>query len=207
MHLVVDHPLILHKLTILRDKSTGPKEFRELIREIATLMTYEAMRHLALRKKIVQTPLEECEGYEINDKNIVVVPILRAGLGMLDGVLQLVPNASVGYAGMYRDPETKMPVEYYVKFPAFYDDTEVFILDPMLATGNSAVKAIDLVKGKGGKHITLLSVVSAPEGLKVVELKHPDVRILTCAIDRGLNDHAYILPGLGDAGDRLYRTK
>jgi uracil phosphoribosyltransferase len=207
MHLVVDHPLVLHKLTILRDKATGPKEFRELVREIATLMTYEATRHLNLKRKVVETPLEKCEGYEINDKNIVIVPILRAGLGMIDGVLQLVPNASVGYAGMYRDPATKMPVEYYAKFPAFFDDTEVFILDPMLATGNSAVKAIDLVKAHGGKHITLLSIVSAPEGLKVVESAHKDVKILTCTVDRELNDDAYILPGLGDAGDRLYRTK
>ncbi len=207
MHLVVSHPLVLHKLTILRDKSTGPKEFRELVREIATLMTYEATRHLALKRKSIQTPLEECEGYEINDKNIVIVPILRAGLGMIDGVLQLLPNASVGYAGMYRDPVTKMPVEYYAKFPIFYEDTEVFILDPMLATGNSAVKAINLVKERNAKHITLLSIVSAPEGLEVVESVHGDVKILTCTIDRELNDDAYILPGLGDAGDRLYRTK
>lgn len=206
-HFVVDHPLILHKLTILRDKSTGPKEFRELLREITMLMTYEATRHLNLKIRKVDTPLEKCEGFEIDDKNIVVVPILRAGLGMLDGVLQLLPNASVGYVGLYRDEATKHPVEYYAKFPKFIDDTEIFVLDPMLATGNSAAKAIELVKELGGKHITMLSLLASPEGLKILEESHEDLKIYTGSIDRELNEDAYILPGLGDAGDRLYRTK
>ena len=206
-HFVINHPLVLHKLTILRDKSTGPKEFRELIKEITMLMTYEATRHIALREKIVETPLEKCTGYEINDKNIVAVPILRAGLGMMDGFLQLLPNASVGYVGLYRDEKTKKPVEYYMKFPKMFDDTEIFILDPMLATGNSAAKAVQLVKDNGGNHITMLSVLAAPEGIGVLEKKYPDLKIYTASIDRILNEDAYILPGLGDAGDRLYRTK
>ncbi len=206
-HFVVDHPLILHKLTILRDKTTGPKEFRELLREITMLMTYEATRHLDLRNRTVDTPLERCEGFEIDDKNIVVVPILRAGLGMLDGVLQLLPNASVGYVGLYRDEMTKLPVEYYAKFPKFFDSTEIFVLDPMLATGNSAAKAIHLVKELGGKRITMLSLLASPEGLKILESSHEDLKIYTGSIDRELNEEAYILPGLGDAGDRLYRTK
>ncbi len=161
-HFVIDHPLVLHKLTILRDKNTGPKEFRELVKEITMLMTYEATRHIAIRRKVVETPLEKCEGFEIDDKNVVVVPILRAGLGMMDGFLQLLPNASVGYVGLYRDEETKKPVEYYLKFPKMRNDTEIFILDPMLATGNSASKAVKLVKKNGGKHITMLSVLAAP---------------------------------------------
>ncbi len=206
-HFVIDHPLVLHKLTILRDKNTGPKEFRELVKEITMLMTYEATRHIAIHSKIVETPLEKCEGFEIDDKNVVVVPILRAGLGMMDGFLQLLPNASVGYVGLYRDEETKKPVEYYLKFPKIRDDTEIFILDPMLATGNSASKAVELVKENGGKHITMLSVLAAPRGVEVLEKDHPDLKIYTSFIDRELNEQAYILPGLGDAGDRLYRTK
>ncbi len=206
-HFVIDHPLILHKLTILRDKSTGPKEFRELVKEITMLMTYEATRHIALREKMIETPLEKCNGYEINDKNIVVVPILRAGLGMMEGFLQLLPNASVGYVGLYRDERTKKPVEYYMKFPKMFEDTEIFILDPMLATGKSAAKAVELVKENGGKHITMLSILAAPEGIEILENFHPDLKIYTSSVDRMLNEEAYILPGLGDAGDRLYRTK
>lgn len=206
-HFVIRHPLILHKLTILRDKSTGPKEFRELIREITMLMTYEATRHISIHEKVVETPLEKCKGYEIDDKSVVVVPILRAGLGMLDGFLQLLPNASVGYVGLYRDEKTKIPVEYYMKFPKIHDNTEVFVLDPMLATGNSSSKAVELVKENGGKKITMLSVLAAPEGLQILESSHPDLTVYTGSIDRQLNDNAYILPGLGDAGDRLYRTK
>ncbi len=206
-HFVIRHPLILHKLTILRDKSTGPKEFRELIREITMLMTYEATRHITIHEKVVETPLERCKGYEIDDKSVVVVPILRAGLGMLDGFLQLLPNASVGYVGLYRDEETKTPVEYYMKFPKIRDNTEVFVLDPMLATGNSSSKAVELVKENGGKKITMLSVLAAPEGLQVLESSHPDLTVYTGSVDRQLNNNAYILPGLGDAGDRLYRTK
>ncbi len=206
-HFVIAHPLILHKLTILRNHSTGPKEFRELVREITMLMTYEATRHLNTRPKPVETPLERCSGYEINDKNIVVVPILRAGLGMLDGFLQLLPNASVGYVGLYRDEETKKPIEYYAKFPKFFDDTEIFVLDPMLATGKSASKAMEMVKKIGGKRITMLSIIAAPEGMNFLESVHPSINIYTCSIDRELSKDAYILPGLGDAGDRLYRTK
>ncbi len=206
-HFVIEHPLILHKLTLLRDNSTGPKEFRELVREITMLMTYEATRHIKTHRKMVETPLEKCSGYEINDKNIVVVPILRAGLGMLEGFLQLLPNASVGYIGLYRDENTKKPVEYYAKFPKFFDNTEIFVLDPMLATGESASKAVGMVEKLGGKHITMLSIIAAPEGMNLLESAHSALNIYTCSMDRQLNDDAYILPGLGDAGDRLYRTK
>ncbi|MGC8954624.1 MAG: uracil phosphoribosyltransferase [Fervidobacterium sp.] len=204
---VVDHPLIKHKLTIMRKKETGPKEFRELLREITLLITYEATRRIPIYEMEVETPLEKTKGYYINDKDIVVIPILRAGLGMVDGILELLPNASVGHIGIYRDPETLRAIDYYFKTPKLNDKSEIFILDPMLATGVSAIEAISKVKELGGKNIVFISLISSPEGVKAVEQVHHDVDIYTASLDRELNDHGYILPGLGDAGDRLFRTK
>ncbi|MDM7320321.1 uracil phosphoribosyltransferase [Fervidobacterium pennivorans subsp. shakshaketiis] len=204
---VVEHPLIKHKLTIMRKKETGPKEFRELLREITLLITYEATRHIEVYEIEVETPLEKTKGYYINDKDIVVIPILRAGLGMVDGILELLPNASVGHIGIYRDPVTLKAVDYYFKTPKLHDKSEIFILDPMLATGVSAIDAIGKVKELGGKRITFISLIASPEGVKALEEAHPDVDIYTASLDRELNDHGYILPGLGDAGDRLFRTK
>ncbi|MFN3691473.1 MAG: uracil phosphoribosyltransferase [Fervidobacterium sp.] len=204
---VVEHPLVKHKLTIMRKKETGPKEFRELLREITFLITYEATRHIQVYEMEVETPLEKTKGYYINDKDIVVIPILRAGLGMVDGILELLPNASVGHIGIYRDPVTLKAVDYYFKTPKLNDKSEIFILDPMLATGVSAIDAINKVKELGGKQITFISLISSPEGVKALQDAHPDVDIYTASLDRELNDHGYILPGLGDAGDRLFRTK
>ncbi len=207
MFQVVDHPLIKHKVTIMRKKDTGPKEFRELLKEITLLIGYEVTRHIKLYETDVETPLEVTKGYYINDKDIVIIPILRAGLGMVDGLLQLLPNASVGHIGIYRDPETLQAVTYYFKTPPLNDDKEIFILDPMLATGVSSTAAISKIKESGGKNITLISLIAAPEGVQAIEKAHPDVKIFTASLDRQLNDHGYILPGLGDAGDRLFRTK
>lgn len=204
---VVEHPLVKHKLTIMRKKETGPKEFRELLREITLLITYEATRHIQVYEMEVETPLEKAKGYYINDKDIVVIPILRAGLGMVDGILELLPNASVGHIGIYRDPVTLKAVDYYFKTPKLNDKSEIFILDPMLATGVSAIDAISKVKELGGKQITFISLISSPEGVKAIQDAHPDVDIYTASLDRELNEHGYILPGLGDAGDRLFRTK
>ena len=204
---VVDHPLIKHKLTIMRDKRTGPKEFRELLREITLLIAYEATRRVPVRKREVETPLAKTTGYYFDDNKIVVVPILRAGLGMADGILQLLPNASVGHIGIYRDPETLQAVEYYAKLPKLDEECIIFITDPMLATGVSAIKAVDIIKEKGGKEITLISLIAAPEGVKALQEAHPDVEIYTAALDDHLDEHGYIIPGLGDAGDRLYRTR
>ncbi|HOO74998.1 MAG TPA: uracil phosphoribosyltransferase [Tepiditoga sp.] len=204
---VVDHPLIKHKLSIMRNKDTGPKEFRELLNEITLLLTYEAARKLPVMDVDVETPIQTTKGFMVDDKKVAIVPILRAGLGMLDGVLSLVPNASVGFLGVFRDPDTLKPVEYYVKFPTFTDEHQIFILDPMLATGHSMNHAIDVVKKHGGKNITVMSLISAPEGIKVVHEKHPEIEIYTASLDEKLNSHSYIIPGLGDAGDRLFRTK
>lgn len=204
---VVDHPLIKHKLTLMRKKDTGPKEFRELLKEITLLIAYEATRHLELFETEIETPLEKTKGFYINDKDIVIVPILRAGLGMSDGILQLLPNASVGHVGIYRDPKTLEAVEYYAKFPTFTNNSFVFVLDPMLATGVSSVKALEIIKKHGAKNIVLVTLIASPEGTKVVNEKHPDVVIYTASLDRQLNSKGYILPGLGDAGDRLFRTK
>ncbi len=204
---VIDHPLVKHKLTIMRDEKTGPKEFRELLKEITLLIAYEATRRVPVYKKTVRTPLAEAEGYYFEDNKIVVVPILRAGLGMADGILELLPNASVGHIGIYRDPETLQAVEYYAKLPKLDDGSVIFVTDPMLATGVSAIKAIEIIKEQGGNDITLISLIAAPEGVKAVQDVHPDVDIYTAALDSHLNDHGYIIPGLGDAGDRLYRTK
>jgi len=204
---IVDHPLIRHKLTIMRNKSTGPKEFRELLREITFLLAYEATRKIETLQFEIETPLEKTMGYAIEDKKVVVVPILRAGLGMVDSILELLPNASVGHIGVYRDPQTLRPVEYYCKLPNVRDATAVFVLDPMLATGFSGVHAVKILKDKGATNVIFVSLIAAPEGVRQFEIHCPDVPIYTAALDRQLNDHGYILPGLGDAGDRLYRTK
>lgn len=204
----VEHPLVQHKLTIMRDSETGPKEFRELLRELTLLLAYEATANLKTNDVNVETPIGPTSGKRINDKDVVIVPILRAGLGMFDAVLTLLPNASVGYIGLYRDPETHRPIEYYAKMPEL-EEKDLFLLDPMLATGNSATKSIDILLKNGTKeeNIYFLSLLSAPEGIEEVFNRHPGVRIYTAAIDERLNDKDYIVPGLGDAGDRLYRTK
>jgi len=204
---VFDHPLIQHKTALLRRKDTTTKDFRELVTEIATLMTYEATRDLPLKDVEIETPLEKCTLKMLDGEDIAIVPILRAGLGFVDGMLSLVPNAKVGFIGMYRDPETHKPVEYYCKLPDDIEKRWAFVVDPMLATGGSAVDAIDAVKKRGGKKITFMCIIAAPEGIEALQKAHPDVDIYIAAKDRQLNDHAYILPGLGDAGDRIYGTK
>ncbi|KLO22692.1 uracil phosphoribosyltransferase [Marinitoga sp. 1197] len=204
---VVEHPLIKHKLTIMRNKKTGPKEFRELLKEITQLLTYEATRNLPTVNINIETPIQQTIGEMVEDKKITIVPILRAGLGMMDGILSLVPNASIGFLGIYRDPESLKPIEYYLKFPPFSENHYVFIVDPMLATGFSIRYAIKKVKEFGVKNIIVMSLLAAPEGVKNIEKDYPDVKIFTAALDEKLNDHAYIIPGLGDAGDRLFRTK
>ena len=203
----LNHPLIEHKLAILRDKKTGTKEFRELISEIASVLCYEAMKDVKLKKVKIKTPIEEMEIGKLEEDNYAFVPILRAGMGMLDGVIQVVPNAKIGHIGMYRDEETYQPVNYFFKVPKGIEKREVFLLDPMLATGGSAIDAIDLLKEKGVKKIKFLCIISAPEGIEAVTKKHPDVKIYTAHIDRELNNNKYICPGLGDAGDRIYGTK
>ncbi len=202
-----DHPLIQHKVGIIRDRNTSVKVFRELVQEIAGLMVYEATRSLPLEPVKVETPLTTTTAYSLSGKKMAIVPILRAGLGMVDGILQLIPNAKVGHIGLYRDPETLEPVEYYCKLPGDIGERDIIIVDPMLATGGSAVAAIDLVKRRGGRKISLLSLIAAPEGVSKVHEKHPEVDIFTAALDSHLNDHGYIVPGLGDAGDRLFGTR
>ncbi len=205
--LVMDHPLIQHKLSILRDVSTGSKEFRALISEIANLICYEATRDLPLEEVEIETPICKTKAKVLSGKKLAVVPILRAGLGMVDGMLTLVPSAKVGHIGLYRDPETLQPVEYYCKLPADIEEREVFVVDPMLATGGSAIDAITQIKKRGPKHIKFLGIIAAPEGLKALSEAHPDVDIFVAALDEKLNDHGYIIPGLGDAGDRIFGTK
>ena len=205
--MIFDHPLIQHKTALLRSKDTTTKDFRQLVTEISTLMTYEATRELPLKDVQVETPLEKCTLKMLDGEDIAIVPILRAGLGFVDGMLSLVPNAKVGFIGMYRDPETHNPVEYYCKLPDDIEKRWAFVVDPMLATGGSAVDAINAVKARGGKKITFMCIIAAPEGIEVLQKAHPDVDIYIAAKDRQLNDHAYILPGLGDAGDRIYGTK
>ncbi len=204
---VFDHPLIQHKTALLRRKDTTTKDFRELVTEIATLMTYEATRELPLKDVEIETPLEKCTLKMLDGEDIAIVPILRAGLGFVDGMLSLVPNAKVGFIGMYRDPETHKPVEYYCKLPDDIEKRWAFVVDPMLATGGSAVDAIEAVKARGCKNIKFMCIIAAPEGIEALQKAHPDVDIYIAAKDRQLNDHAYILPGLGDAGDRIYGTK
>ena len=204
---VMDHPLIQHKLSILRDKNTSVKEFREIISEIASLMCFEATRNLPLEEVEIETPVATAKVKRLAGKKLAIVPILRAGLGMVDGITKLVPNAKVGHIGIYRDPATLEPVEYYCKLPKDIEERDVFVLDPMLATGGSAAAAISFIKQRGGRTIRLLNIIGAPEGVKKVREAHPDVDIYVAAMDSHLNDHGYIVPGLGDAGDRIFGTK
>lgn len=204
---VFDHPLIKHKIAILRDEKTSMKEFRELIEEIATLMTYEAFKDVPTKKVMVKTPLEETEQTVVVEKSIVLVPVLRAGLGMVNGVHVLFPTAKVGHIGMFRNEETLEPQEYYCKLPDGVEDKLVVVLDPMLATGGSAIAAINQLKKRGVKNIKMMSIIAAPEGVKALASAHPDVQIYVATVDRELNENGYILPGLGDAGDRLFGTK
>lgn len=203
----VDHPLIQHKLTLLRDQNTGTKEFRELLEEIALLMGYELTRDLPTRDVEIQTPVSKCKCKVLAGKKIGFVPVLRAGLGMVNGLLKLIPAAKVGHIGLYRDPQTLKPIEYYCKLPSDVAERELIIVDPMLATGGSLVAAIDLLKKQGARAIKLICLVAAPEGIILINEKHPDVEIYTAAVDERLNDHGYIVPGLGDAGDRIFGTK
>jgi uracil phosphoribosyltransferase len=204
---VLDHPLIQHKLTYIRDKNTGTKEFRELVDEVATLMAFEITRNLALQIKTIETPVMETNAKVLAGKKIGLIPILRAGLGMVDGMLNLIPAAKVGHVGLYRDPETLEPVEYYIKLPSDISERELIVLDPMLATGGSANDAIHSLKKRGAKNIQLMCLVAAPEGVERIQKEHPDVDIYLGALDDGLDDKGYIIPGLGDAGDRLFGTK
>lgn len=205
--MIMDHPLIQHKISLLRDKNTGSKEFRELISEIAMLMCYEATRDLPLKEVEIETPVAIAKTKVISGRKMAFVPILRAGLGMVEGMLALVPAAKVGHIGLYRDPETFVPHEYYCKLPTDIVSREVYVLDPMLATGGSAVDAIQMLKDKGVKHMKFLCVIAAPEGLKALTEAHPDVQIYCANLDEKLNEHKYIVPGLGDAGDRIFGTK
>lgn len=205
---VIEHPLIEHKLTIIRDKETGTKDFREIVNEIARLLAYEVSRDLPLEDVEIETPLVKSTEKKLAGKKVVVVPILRAGLGMVDGILDLIPAARVGHVGLYRDEETMKPVEYFVKMPNNLEDRQLYIVDPMLATGGSAIAAIDSVLERGAKieNIKFISIVAAPEGVEALHDAHPEVEIYTASLDEKLNDDAYIVPGLGDAGDRLYGT-
>ncbi|MDD5960040.1 MAG: uracil phosphoribosyltransferase [Methanobrevibacter wolinii] len=204
---VLNHPLITHKLAILRDVNTGTKEFRELITEISTLLAYEAMRDAKLEEVTIQTPLEKLKTGMLNEDNYAIVPILRAGMGMLEGIINVIPNAKVGHIGLYRDEKTLKPIKYYYKMPKGIENREVLIIDPMLATGGSSSATIDMLKKDGVSKIKLLCIVAAPEGIKTIEEKHPDVKIFCGTVDKNLNENGYILPGLGDAGDRIYGTK
>ena len=204
---VLDHPLIQHKLAILRNKDTGVKEFRALVGEIAGLMCYEATRNLPTEEVMVQTPVATAKCYKLAGKKLAIIPILRAGLGMVDAMLDLIPSAKVGHIGLYRDPETHQPVEYYCKLSEDIGKRQVFVVDPMLATGGSAIAAIDFLKQHGCKQIIMMNIIGCPEGVKAVQEAHPDVDIYVAAIDEKLNEHAYIVPGLGDAGDRIFGTK
>ena len=204
---IFDHPLIQHKLAILRDKETGTKDFRELVKEISMLMAYEATRNLPLEEVEIETPLQKTDVHMLKGQSIAIVPILRAGLGMVDGILSLIPNAKVGHIGLYRDPVTKKPVEYYCKLPEDIDKRQMFVLDPMLATGGSSSAAIQMLKDKGAKNIIFMCMIASPEGIEVVHKAHPDIDIFIAAKDEKLDENCYILPGLGDAGDRLYGTK
>ena len=204
---IIDHPLIAHKLSIMRNKRTGSKDFRELLNEIAMLMGYELTRDLPLEDITIETPITKMKAKTIAGKKMAIVPILRAGLGMVDGLLRLVPVAKVGHIGLYRDPKTHEPVEYYCKLPFDVEDRIVILVDPMLATGGSSCDALNLLKQHGCHNIRLMSLVSAPEGIAKIQAEHPDVDIYTAALDDYLNEHAYIVPGLGDAGDRIFGTK
>lgn len=204
---VMDHPLIQHKLSIMRSKDTGTKEFRELLEEIAMLMAYEVTRDLPLEDVAVETPICKCIAHQISGKKLAIVPILRAGLGMVDGITKLVPSARVGHIGLYRDPQTLEPVEYYCKLPNDIEERDIILLDPMLATGGSSVAAISFLKKRSCKSIKLMNLIAAREGIRRVQQEHPDVDIFVAAVDDKLNEKGYIVPGLGDAGDRLFGTK
>ena len=204
---ILDHPLLQHKLSILRDENTGVKDFRQVVSEIATLMCYEATRDLPMEEVEIRTPITTGKFKTIAGKKLAIVPVLRAGLGMVDGILTLIPSAKVGHIGLYRDPDTLEPVEYYCKMPTDIAEREVIILDPMLATGGSASAAIQFIKNYEVKHIKLMNIIAAPEGIERVHHDHPDVDIYCAALDEKLNEHGYIVPGLGDAGDRIFGTK
>ena len=204
---VLNHPLLQHKLSILRDKNTSVKEFRELISEISMLMCYEVTRDLPLEEVDVETPVATAHCKRLAGKKLAIVPILRAGLGMVDGMVAMIPSAKVGHIGLYRDPETLEPVKYYFKMPPDIDEREVIVVDPMLATGGSAVAAVNFLKEVGVKHIRIMDIIAAPEGIAAMQKAHPDVDIYVAALDDHLNDHGYIVPGLGDAGDRIFGTK
>ena len=204
---VMDHPLIQHKINYIRNEEVGSKEFREIVGEIASLMCYEATRDLKMEDVKIKTPICEMTGKQLSGKKLAVVPILRAGLGMVDGMLNMIPSAKIGHIGLYRDPETLEPVEYYCIVRGDCEEREVFVVDPMLATGGSSVAAIRMLKEKGVKHIRFLCILAAPEGVKKMQEAHPDVDIYIGALDEKLNDHGYIVPGLGDAGDRIFGTK
>lgn len=205
--IVIDHPLIKHKMTYLRDKNTGSKEFRELVKEISMLMAYEVTRDLALEEIEIETPITKMKSQIIAGKKMGLVPIMRAGLGMVDGMLSILPSAKVGHIGLYRDPDTLKPVEYYFKMPQDIDERNLLVLDPMLATGGSAAASIGFLKDRGAKNIKLICLVAAPEGVEAIKAEHPEVDIYLASIDEKLNEDAYIVPGLGDAGDRLFGTK
>lgn len=204
---VMDHPLIQHKINCIRREDLGSKDFRQIVGEIASLMCYEATRDLKLQDVTIKTPICEMVGKELSGKKLAVVPILRAGLGMVDGMLDMIPAAKVGHIGLYRDPDTFEPIEYYCKLPADCDEREVFVVDPMLATGGSCVAAIQLLKDKGVKNIRFMCIIAAPEGVERMKVAHPDVDLYIGALDDHLNEHKYIVPGLGDAGDRIFGTK
>lgn len=204
---VLDHPLLQHKISLLRDKNTGSKEFRELVSEIAMLMCYEATRDLPLKEVEIETPVAIAKTKVISGRKLAFVPILRAGLGMVEGLITLLPAAKVGHIGIFRDPETHKAVEYYCKLPVDIEEREVIVVDPMLATGGSAVDAITSVKRHGAQHVKFMCIIAAPEGLKHLSVQHPDVDIYCAALDERLNEHLYIVPGLGDAGDRIFGTK
>jgi uracil phosphoribosyltransferase len=204
---VVDHPLVLHKLTLLRDKHTPSAVFRQLVKEISLLLAYEVLRDLPMTTRHIETPMSEMEAPILRGKKLVIVSILRAGSGLLDGMLDLVPSARVGHVGLYRDPETLTAVEYYLKLPDDIADRHVIVVDPMLATGNSVTAALNRIKEHGATQIRFVSILAAPEGIKALTRNHPDVQIFTAAVDSHLNDHGYIVPGLGDAGDRMFGTK
>lgn len=204
---VFDHPLIQHKLTYIRDKQTGTKEFRELVNEVAGLMAYEITRDMPLQEVEVETPVATCKAQRLSGKKIGFLPILRAGLGMVDGILKLIPAAKVGHVGLYRDPQTLQPVEYYMKLPSDVEERDFIVIDPMLATGGSAVAAIQSLKNRGAVNIKFMCLIAAPEGIEKLQEEHPDVDIYIAGLDEKLNEHGYIIPGLGDAGDRLFGTK
>lgn len=203
----VNHPLVLHKLSMVRSKDTGSKDFKELVKEISMLLTYEATRDINMNEVEIETPVCKTKCRVVSGKKMAIVPILRAGLGMVDGVLSLIPAAKIGHIGLYRDEETLQPVEYFCKLPKDIEERDVIVVDPMLATGGSAADALTMLKEKGAKNLKLMCLISAPEGIKLVQEKHPDVDIYVASIDEKLNEKGYIVPGLGDAGDRLYGTK